>query len=119
MPKTDFPTRRFSTAGATKEERDVMLGEFEHSDLSVREEMVAHFKGQSTNGLKEYLASWRANREAPEAPQRPLEAPVSEAPPTTAGAPDTDPGGEDAPDPGPSEEPDADASPEDPPADED
>ena len=55
-----FPVKRFTTAGASKAEREQLKREFERSDLGVQQSMVEHFKGQSTSGLREYLENLRS-----------------------------------------------------------
>ena len=69
-----FPVKRFTTAGATKAEREQLKREFERSDLGMQQSMVVHFKGQPTSGLREYLENLRnlghfteASETAPEA----------------------------------------------------
>jgi len=59
MADDKFPARRFSSAGATKPEVEKMRNAFENSDIGVQESMLEHFRPLSTNGLREYLASWR------------------------------------------------------------
>jgi hypothetical protein len=86
-----FPVKRFTTAGATKAEKDQLKREFERSDLGVQQGMIEHFKGQSTSGIREYLENLRsgghftdAPKKAPEADSEDFDSEPSEAP-TEAG----------------------------------
>ncbi len=65
-----FPVKRFTTAGATKDEREQLKREFERSDLSIQQGMVEHFKAQSTSGLRDYLDNLREMGHFTDAPER-------------------------------------------------
>lgn len=91
MSSPKFPTRRFASAGATKDERDQMVAEFDRSDLGVQESMVDYFRTQSSGGLREYVDNWRNLRATPIAAQTAPDAPSSDADPVVADPPDVDP----------------------------
>ena len=85
-----LPTRRFSSAGATKEETAALQLEFERSDLGIQEAMIDYFKGLSIGGIREYLANWR-ELHAPEGAETAPEAPLGEAAPEVAEDTQTEP----------------------------
>ena len=69
-----FPVKRFTTAGATKAEKDQLKREFERSDLGVQQGMIEHFKSQSTSGIREYLENLRSGGHFTDAPTKAPEA---------------------------------------------
>ena len=90
---SQFPTRRFSGAGASKIEVAAIRDEFERSDISIQRGMIDHFKSLSTSAIREYLDNWRARNEPVETPavtESAPDAPESEATPEATDTPDED-----------------------------
>ena len=73
MSKATFPTRRFTSAGATKEEVAAIRDEFDNSDISLQEAMFDYYKESPIGVLRQLVKNRRA-----EATETPLDAPVSE-----------------------------------------
>lgn len=78
----DFPSVRFTGAGASEDELGRLVSEFEHSDLSVQMSQADYYAGVSEGDLREYLMRLReAGHFAPDPAADELEAAYAESEP--------------------------------------